>query len=613
VKQLLPALVAVCALAGAVTPIAAHPYLVVFSGTVDAADGNDTWGPLWGTVTTGDVWRLTMRVESDIADTDASATQGVYPGAVIEASLDIESVAFSTLVGPGMITVINDATDSYTVQVNLQDGADIYPIALTLSDSTGAVFGSDDLPFCDILDPNAFDSDLFSLTQSGGAGGVAGTVEPSDFFCDWDCNGNGQPDELDTILTPMIFCIPSCPPPCSNGSEYAASLTWAGQTYTELNCPAVPVAGSDEIVMIAALADCLGSVACPGIVAGSGPFQNLGCMLVEVPLPGSGLTLCVGPAGGPADCCSTPFNLACNYNPDLIAVAPSNRDCNGNRVDDGIDVALRTSRDDDGNGIPDECRVQPTLHVDVTVAQISGPVYPTDSILMDVQGVRLPPSLVIPVEILALSLQQAAQPNPISPVPMQMNATDDGGTGFFGGAAIVTIDWVTPPDDKFPDSVSYELLVELQPSGGNSPVGSNPPVDQVPSSTSFDVFFEIDVFPGGSSIRAAGLPILGTAGQTLHFEIGPGQPLEFANVVVGGFDRSFAHPAFPITFDLELRAGTQPDSNMPLVVMTMAGEFNESLPTDIPTMSQWGLVILCGMLFAAGTLIVRKRIGQSSA
>lgn len=317
--------------------------------------------------------------------------------------------------------------------------------------------------------------------------------------------------------------------------------------------------------------------------------------------------VCVGAAGGPANCCVLPNSSVCSYNPDLIAVASSNRDCNDNRTDDAIDVALGTSPDDDGDGIPDECGPQPTLHMDVTVGLAAGPPYPTDTILIDVRGAQAPPKPIVPVEVFALSLQDALPPSSATPIPMQLEASDDGGS-FYGGAATVNLQWMPSPIDSFESGSSFQLLVELLPFAGHSSVGGNPPDDIVPSPTSFDVTFEVAVQPNGGFGSTAGFTTLGTALHTLHFEIGAGQPLEFANVVVGSYDGSFDHPAFPISFELITDgSGGDPDPNTPLVKMTMEGEFTGLALADIPAVSLWGFVFLCAILLVAGTLVIRTR------
>jgi hypothetical protein len=49
----------------------------------------------------------------------------------------------------------------------------------------------------------------------------------------------------------------------------------------------------------------------------------------------------------------------CPFNPELLEVLLSGQDCNRNGVDDGIDIGLETSADENENGIPDKCEFKP--------------------------------------------------------------------------------------------------------------------------------------------------------------------------------------------------------------------------------------------------------------
>jgi hypothetical protein len=66
--------------------------------------------------------------------------------------------------------------------------------------------------------------------------------------------------------------------------------------------------------------------------------------------------LCVGPPGGPTDCCPTHLINDCSFNPTMEELPVSEQDCNGNGQDDLIDILFEeTSQDVNHNGIPDEC------------------------------------------------------------------------------------------------------------------------------------------------------------------------------------------------------------------------------------------------------------------
>ena len=63
------------------------------------------------------------------------------------------------------------------------------------------------------------------------------------------------------------------------------------------------------------------------------------------------------PVASPVNCCAASGNSAspCTFNPTLVSVPVTGQDCNENDVDDAIEIALETSRDDNENGIPDDC------------------------------------------------------------------------------------------------------------------------------------------------------------------------------------------------------------------------------------------------------------------
>jgi len=52
----------------------------------------------------------------------------------------------------------------------------------------------------------------------------------------------------------------------------------------------------------------------------------------------------------------------CSFNPPIVEVPLSKQDCNGNGVDDLIDIIQGTSADMNGNRIPDECETCPRPH-----------------------------------------------------------------------------------------------------------------------------------------------------------------------------------------------------------------------------------------------------------
>ncbi|MBK7878454.1 MAG: immunoglobulin domain-containing protein [Planctomycetes bacterium] len=70
---------------------------------------------------------------------------------------------------------------------------------------------------------------------------------------------------------------------------------------------------------------------------------------------GQPFDLRVGPEGAVPSCLVSSFGNTCTINPTIQQVAFAGQDCNGNGVDDVIDVADNTSFDLDGDFVPDEC------------------------------------------------------------------------------------------------------------------------------------------------------------------------------------------------------------------------------------------------------------------
>ena len=92
---------------------------------------------------------------------------------------------------------------------------------------------------------------------------------------------------------------------------------------------------------------------------------------------------------------------------------------------------------------------------------------------------------------------------------------------------------------------------------------------------------------------------MGTAQHTAHFEVTPGQPLQFANVNLGGPQS----PAFPLGFDL-LASGSV-DAAEPLFTMTLSGTFSEA--QSVPTAAPRALAVLAALLMALAIRVLRKR------
>ncbi len=130
--------------------------------------------------------------------------------------------------------------------------------------------------------------------------------------CDPDCNGNGVPDVCDI----------------ADGSE--ADCDGDGQPDS---CQ--PDADNDGVIDACD--------ACPDDPLKDDPLV-CGCGSPETDDDSDGVPNCID------ECADTPSGIQ------VDAIGCPANDCNGNRVDDGMDVAAGTSADCDGNGQPDECQ-----------------------------------------------------------------------------------------------------------------------------------------------------------------------------------------------------------------------------------------------------------------
>ena len=101
--------------------------------------------------------------------------------------------------------------------------------------------------------------------------------------------------------------------------------------------------------MAEGLADCINNTVCASITAN---HVAPPCLIVTA--PEAPVEVCVGVAGFPPDCCVS-AGLTCTFNPDLVELILAEQDCNGNGIDDAIDIFLETSQDENNNGVPDEC------------------------------------------------------------------------------------------------------------------------------------------------------------------------------------------------------------------------------------------------------------------
>ena len=149
-----------------------------------------------------------------------------------------------------------------------------------------------------------------------------------------------------------------CTPQC-----LACGPTGGGFCIQDCNVPGV-AAGSSPAVLAAAFVASI-NAACPpsgstllATAVGGGAFQvKFRCC----PANTNPVRLYVGHDTTPCNtlCLVTTATLAtagpCSFNPMIVELETSGQDCNGNGIDDLVDIALGYSLDANSNGIPDEC------------------------------------------------------------------------------------------------------------------------------------------------------------------------------------------------------------------------------------------------------------------
>lgn len=158
-----------------------------------------------------------------------------------------------------------------------------------------------------------------------------------------DCNQNGL-DDRSEVTTSETFWVSGS----SNGFSWSLSVAGIGLFGEELNVPCVPFAGNADAFALQ-FVESINRLDCTAIRARRVAGTN---RAFQVTVPGTDLTLCVGPATTGTNCCLPPAGY-CMFNPDLLALA--GEDCNANGEDDALDIYFGTSPDEQGNGVPDEC------------------------------------------------------------------------------------------------------------------------------------------------------------------------------------------------------------------------------------------------------------------
>ena len=149
-----------------------------------------------------------------------------------------------------------------------------------------------------------------------------------------DCDGDGVPDECETLLDSDGDGVPDCADDCPMDPE----KTEPG----DCGCGTTDIDTDGDGV-----SDCIDG--CPDDPAKTEP-GDCGCGVVDIDSDGDGTSDCID--GCPDDPEKTePSDCGCGF-PD----SPDCGDCNGNGIPDDEDIASGTSEDCDGNGVPDECQ-----------------------------------------------------------------------------------------------------------------------------------------------------------------------------------------------------------------------------------------------------------------
>jgi len=160
-----------------------------------------------------------------------------------------------------------------------------------------------------------------------------------------DCNENGTPDDLEATTT-RYFGIGGT----SSGVGWSLGIQGpggAGFNYEIQNMEPLPV-GSPASDFVTTFIDSLMSL-CSSFEVGT----YFGSTIFYVTVPGDqGFELGVGPYGGAVECWLPPSST-CFFNPAIEEVVP---DCNGNGIDDRVDLSNNPNWDWNGDGLLDICQ-----------------------------------------------------------------------------------------------------------------------------------------------------------------------------------------------------------------------------------------------------------------
>jgi hypothetical protein len=111
-------------------------------------------------------------------------------------------------------------------------------------------------------------------------------------------------------------------------------------------------AGNPPDAIAAQFASSINDAGCQGLIA----VANGNVLQITV-AGNEDFSLCVGGYGQQPTCCLPSGVVSCSFQPDIEEFELAGTDCNGNSVDDAIDIATGTSLDTDADGYPDECLI----------------------------------------------------------------------------------------------------------------------------------------------------------------------------------------------------------------------------------------------------------------
>jgi len=135
----------------------------------------------------------------------------------------------------------------------------------------------------------------------------------------------------------------------STGTGWSWCVTGPDFSVCDFEVPGV-TSGSPADAIAERFAYSINGTGCEGLIAAA--YGNV----LQITVGGQKeFSLCVGPPGDYPDCCLPSGVVSCSFQPDIAKVILTGNDCNGNLIDDAIDIANGTSNDNNQDDVPDEC------------------------------------------------------------------------------------------------------------------------------------------------------------------------------------------------------------------------------------------------------------------